>query len=185
MANIITELTNNNSISVTFLGRQGAHVRSIDGWIDWMLQMDDFRDLIIPLSNLDVDFIITELLNRRNRLTFSNTELGQEFIISNAKKIVRRAAPGRDRDEYQSVAIFLRNADNRWPPEPFEITRRDILLLIRAMITLNRPANYHIIDSIRNYQYLLAIMWIKKKNPRLLNGQKKPNAREIFRTSLI
>ena len=53
------------------------------------------------------------------------------------------------------------------------------------MITLDRPDNYYIMDSLRNYQYLLAMLWVKKRNPDLLQGKKRPNANEIFRISLV
>lgn len=56
---------------------------------------------------------------------------------------------------------------------------------MRAMITLDRPDNYYIMDSLRNYQYLLAMLWVKKRNPDLLQGKKRPNANEIFRISLV
>lgn len=47
------------------------------------------------------------------------------------------------------------------------------------------PANYCIADSLRNLQYLLSILWVKKANPVLLQGRKKPRVSEIFRISLV
>lgn len=185
MANITTELSEKNSIRITFAGRQGRHLRLTDSWTDWMLSMDDFRDLIIPLSRDDVDFIITELLNNSNKLQFVNTTIGQEYKLNNDKKIVRRSGPGNTRNEYQSVALFIKNDTKRWTPEPVEICRDEILSLIRAMITLDCPADYCITDSLRNLQYLLSILWVKKTNPNLLQGRKKPKANEIFRISLV
>lgn len=183
MANITTELSDNNTVRITFAGRQARHLRLTDSWTDWMLAMDDFRDLIIPLCREDVDFIITKLLNKSNRLQFVNTAIGQEYNLKNNKKIVRRLGAGNIRKEYQSVALFIQN--DIWPPEPIEINKREILSLIRAMITLDCPSNYCIADSLRNLQYLLSILWVKKANPRLLQGRRKPKANEIFRISLV
>lgn len=53
------------------------------------------------------------------------------------------------------------------------------------MITLDRPNNYCLVDSLRNMQYLLSILWLKKFNPKLLQGKKRPQADEIFRISLV
>jgi hypothetical protein len=185
MANIITELLENNKVRITFSGRQARHLRFTGNWIDWMLAMDDFRDLIIPLRKEDTDFIIGELLNNSNKLQFVPTGIRQEYNLSNDKKIVRRLGAGNTRNQYQSVAFFIRNDRKIWPPEPIEIRTRDILLLMRAMVTLDCPANYCVTDSLRNLQYLLAILWVKKMNPKLLLGTKKPKANEIFRISLV
>lgn len=186
MAKIRVELTATNTLRITFSpGRQAKHLRLTGNWTDWMLEMDDFRDLIIPLRNQDVDYIITELLNNSNSLTFSQTALGQELNLSASKKIVRRAGPGNTRKEYQSVALFIENEPQQFPPPPTEIERNDLLQLIRAMITLARPQNYCIRDSLRNFQYLLSILWVRKENPNLLQGKTKPKANEIFRISLV
>ncbi len=185
MANITTELTTNNKVKITFAGRQGKHLRLTDSWTDWMLHINDFRDLIIPLSRKDTDFIITELLNNSNKLKFVNTNIGQEYNLNNDKKIVRREISGKFRKKYQTVALFIKNNSQQWPPSPVEINRNEILSLIRAMITLDRPTDYCIVDSLRNLQYLLAILWVKKFNPNLLQGKKKPKADEIFRISLV
>jgi len=185
MANITTELSRNGLIRITFAGRQARHLRLTDVWTDWMLAMDDFRDLIIPLTREDTDLIIAELLNNSNKLRFVNTDIGQEYNLNNGKKIVRRLGAGNTRNEYQSVAFFIRNDSQRWPPEPIEISKNDILCLIRAMITLDCPANYCVTDSLRNLQYLLSILWVKKSNPSLLQGRKRPKANEIFRISLV
>ena len=110
MANIKVELTTTNSLKITFSsGYQAKHLRLSGSWTDWMLEMDDFRDLIIPLHNEDIDFIITELLNNSNKLIFSQTPLGQELNLGAAKKIARRVGPGNMRKEYQSVALFIEN----------------------------------------------------------------------------
>ena len=185
MANITTELSENNTTRVTFARRQGKHLRLTDSWTDWMLAMDDFRDLIVPLSKEDVDFIITEVLNNSNSLQFVSTAIGQEYNLDNDKKIVRRLVSGNTRKEYQSVALFIKNDTRTLPPEQIEVERGEILSLIRAMITLDCPVNYYLADSLRNLQYLLAILWVKKKNPKLLQGRKKPKANEIFRISLV
>jgi hypothetical protein len=185
MANIITELSENNKIKIIFSGRQARHLRLTGEWTDWMLAMDDFRDLIIPLCNEDVDFIITQLLNNLNRLRFVRDGIRQEYSLCEDKKIVRRLGPGNVRSQYQSVALFIKNETGVWPPEPIEIGKRELLLLIRAMVTLDCPADYCVTDSLRNLQYLLAILWVKKTNPKLLQGRKKPRANEIFRISLV
>ena len=185
MANIITELAEHNTVRVIFAGRQARHLRLTDVWTDWMLAMDDFRDLIIPLRREDADIIITKLLNEPNRLQFVNTDIGQEYNLSGDKKIVRRLGPGNTRSLYQSVALFIKNDTRTWPPEQIEIKQEELLLLIRAMITLDSPDDHCITDSLRNLQYLLAILWVKKANPRLLQGRKKPKANEIFRISLV
>lgn len=185
MARFTATLSSNNNVRIEFRGRQASHLRLTGGWTDWMLSMDDFRDLIIPLTKGDTDSIITELLNNLNRLQFVNTTIGQEYNLNNDKKIVRRLSAGNIRNEYQSVALFIRNDSQRWPPEPIEISRNEILCLLRAMITLDCPANYCVKDSLRNLQYLSAILWVKKENPKLLQGIKKPNANGIFRISLV
>lgn len=185
MANITVELTARNKLRISFAGRQAQHLRLSGEWTDWMLAMDDFRDLIIPVRNVDIDMIITTLLNERNIISFSQTGIGQEYKLSDDKKIVRRAGPGATRAEYQSVALFIKNDGKIWPPQPIEIEVQDLLQLLRAMITLDRPRNHCVRDSMRNLQYLLAILWVKKTNPRLLQGAKKPKANEIFRISLV
>ena len=114
MANITTELSRNGLIRITFAGRQARHLRLTDVWTDWMLAMDDFRDLIIPLTREDTDLIIAELLNNSNKLRFVNTDIGQEYNLNNGKKIVRRLGAGNTRNEYQSVAFFIRNDSQRW-----------------------------------------------------------------------
>lgn len=185
MANISSELLANGRIKITFAGRQARHLRLTDEWTDWMLAMDDFRDLIIPLSSEDTDSVIVELLNNSNKLRFSRTNIGQVYVIDDHKKIIRRTGAGNTRKEYQSVALFIKNSARRWPPEPIELGKDDVLALIRAMITLDCPANYCVTDSLRNLQYLLSILWVKKVNPNLLRGKKKPKANEIFRISLV
>jgi len=186
MAKIQVELTATNTLRITFSsGRQAKHLRLTGNWTDWMLEMDDFRDFIIPLRNQDVDFIITELLNNSNRLTFAQTALGQELNLSASKKIVRRVGPGNIRKEYQSVALFIENETQQFPPPAVEIGREDLLKLIRAMITLDYPQNYCIRDSLRNFQYLLSILWVRKENLKLLQGKTRPKANEIFRISLV
>jgi hypothetical protein len=185
MANIITELTNTKKVRITFAGRQARHLRLTGVWTDWMLAMDDFRDLMNPLRKEDIDFIITELLSSSNKLSFDRSGIRQEHNLSGDKKIVRRVGAGNTRKQYQSVALFIKNDQKAWPPKPTEIERGEILQLIRAMITLDCPADYCITDSLRNFQYLLAILWVKKINPRLLQGKKKPKANEIFRISLV
>jgi len=185
MANIITELSENNKVRIIFSGRQARHLRLTGEWTDWMLAMDDFRDFIIPLRKEDIDFIIGELLHNSNKLQFVQTDIGQEYNLSNSKKIVRRLGAGNTRNQYQSVAFFIRNNRRIWPPEPIEIRTKDILLLMRAMVTLDCPADYCVTDSLRNLQYLLAMLWVKKTNPKLLQGIRKPRANEIFRISLV
>mgnify|MGYP000884516623 CR=1 FL=1 len=186
MAKIQVELTPTNKLRVTFFsGRQGKHLRLTGHWTDWMLEMNDFRDLIIPLRNQDVDFIITKLLNNPNRINFSRTTLGQELDLGAPKKIVRRVGQGNVRKEYQSVALFIENGERQFPPPPLEIEVRDLLKLIRAMVTLDCPQNYCVRDSLRNLQYLVAILWVRKDNPGLLQGKSKPKANEIFRISLV
>ena len=162
MANITTNLSENNKIRVIFSGRQARHLRLTEEWTDWMLSMDDFRDLIIPLSKKDTDFIIDQLLNNSYRLRFVRDGARQEYNLGRNKKIVRRLGRGNVREQYQSVALFIKNDRRVWPPEPIEIGKRELLSLIRAMITLDCPANYCITDSLRNLQYLLAILWVKK-----------------------
>jgi len=185
MANITTELSEHNTIRITFAGRQARHLRLTDVWTDWMLSMNDFRDLIIPLRREHADIITTNLLNGPNRLQFVNTDIRQEYNLNGDKKIVRRLGPGNTRSLYQSVALFIENNTRTWPPEQIEINQEQLLLLIRAMITLDCPENHCATDSLRNLQYLLAILWVKKKNPKLLQGINRPNSNEIFRISLV
>lgn len=185
MANIITELTTPDTVKISFAGKHGKHLRLTRSWTDWMLNINDFRDLIIPLSDTNVDFIIRELLKNHNNLNFNETDIGQEYNLNNDRNIVRREIPGNVRKKYQTVALFVKNDPKKWPPDPVKINKEEILSLIRAMITLDCPSDYCIVDSLRNMQYLLAILWVKKSNPSLLQGRKKPNANEIFRISLV
>ncbi len=192
MANIITSLLANNNVRIEFSGRQGAHIRLTPkntlpySWTDWMLAIDDFRDLIIPLSIVDSDFLIGELLNTQNKLPFNAINANrQEYILSDDKKIVRRLDAGKVRNKYQTVALFIKNNARRWLPDSLELNRNEILSLLKAMITLDCPANYYLRDSLRNLQYLSALLWVKKENPKLLQGIKKPKANEIFRISLV
>lgn len=185
MANITTELSDNNTVKITFARRQGKHLRLTGSWTDWMLAMEDFRDFIIPLPQKDIDFIITEIVDNSNSLKFVSRAIGQEYKLDSDKKIVRRVGPGRSRKEYQSVALFIKNNAKIWPPKPIKIRREDILSLMKAMITLNCPTNYYVTDSLRNLQFLSSILWVKKKSPKLLQGIKKPKANEIFRISLV
>jgi len=73
-----------------------------------MLEMDDFRDLISPLSSKVVDSLIEELLNNENKLPFVRRSRHQEYKLDKDKKIVRRLVSGRQRKEYQSVALFIK-----------------------------------------------------------------------------
>jgi hypothetical protein len=184
MANIKTELSGKNNIKVTFKSKRTKHLRQAKGWLDWMLKINDFRDMIIPLSQKDIDYIITKLLNGHNKMSFICNGNKQEYKISRYKKIVRRLDAGYERHEYLSVALFVKVSKIKWPPAPVEIKRNEIIMLMKAMITLDRPVNHYITDSVRNYQYLLAVLWLKKKNPYLLKGEKKPSEKEIFRISL-
>lgn len=193
MANIITSLLENNNIKVEFSGRQGNHIRltqennhAEDSWTDWMMAIDDFRDLIIPLSEENVNHLIRELLCNSNILEFNNVdENTQEHILSDDKKIVKRLVAGRERHEYQTIALFIKNNERIFPPDPIELNVDEILSLLKAMITIDAPADYCIKDSLRNLQFLSAILWVKKENPKLLEGNKKPKANEIFRISLV
>lgn len=185
MANITTELSGDN-VRVTFRGgRQGRHLRITEDWTDWMLSMEDFRDLIIPLNENDINQYIEEVINNSNNLNFLETEIGQEYILNDYKKIIRRVGPGNVRREYQGVALFARNEGRIFPPPPIEVSKAEILSLLRAMITLNLPRNYCHRDCLRNLQYFLAMFWVKKDNPDLFRGEKKPKSNEIFRISLV
>ena len=126
MARIATELLGNGNVQITFTGKQGAHVRLADNWTDWMLQMNDFRDFIIPLSREVVDSIVINILNDANTLQFENTAIGQEYNLGNNKKIVKRVGPGNQRNEYQSIALFIKNDARVWPPAQVEINQNDI-----------------------------------------------------------
>lgn len=185
MANIKTELSEHDTVKITFAGRQGRHLRLTDSWTDWMLNMDDFRDLVNPLTEDLVESLITKLLNKSNKLQFVNTRIGQEHTLTNGKKIVRRLVRGIYRKQYQSVALFIRNDARQWPPEPVYLHAGEILSLVRAMMTLDCPSDHCVRDSLRNMQYLLSILWVKKVNPKLLQGIRRPKANEIFRISLV
>lgn len=128
MANITTELTTNNNVKITFAGRQGKHLRLKGSWTDWMLHINDFRDLIIPLSDADVDFIIKELLNNPNNLKFNNINNRQKYILNSEKKIIRRVISGKKRKKYQAVVLFIKNKSRQWPPSPVEISKKEIFI---------------------------------------------------------
>jgi hypothetical protein len=55
---------------------------------------------------------------------------------------------------------------------------------MNSLITLDKPKEHCIKDSIRNYQYLLSMLWMKKTDEKLLRGQKKLSARNIFRLGI-
>ncbi len=175
------ELTANDKIKITLTGRQSKHLRINNSWTDWMLSMNDFRDMIKTIDTTHADRLFRSLINGKAYFKNKN-KVWQEYSLSKGKKIVRRIGKGRLRSEYQSIALFVANSQNLWPPQPFEITISDLSKLMISMITIDRPKEYCIKDSLRNFQYLLSILWMKKVDEKLL--QKNLEAKHIFRLGI-
>lgn len=179
-----------SKLEITFKGaRPKRSVRIGNGWTDWMIDMDDIRDMVIAINNGMVDKLFRSLTIDFKRVCFTpNPENKNEevFNLSGNNKIVRRTGPGRVRKEYQTVSIFTRNTENKWPPLPFAITLDDLSKIMNTLITLNRPEKHCVKDSLRNYQFLLSMLWMKKTDEKLLIliGQKNLSANYIFRLGI-
>ena len=168
---------------------EGTHpkrtVKIKDGWTDWMITMDDIRDMVIEIDSSMVDELFKSLTvnYRRINVTASGNNR-EEFALSGGNKIIRRAGPGQQRKEYQTVSIFIKNPRNVWPLPPFKITLKDLSRIMNALITLDKPVEHCVKDSLRNYQYLLSMLWLKKTDEKLLKGQRKLSAENIFRLGI-
>jgi len=177
--------TKQGKLEITFGGaRPKKSVRVGNGWTDWMIDMDDIRDMVIAINNRMVDELFKSLTISYKKIRFDSNENEEESVLSENKKIVRRAGPGLQRKEYQTVSIFIKNSKNEWPPPPFTITLKDLSKIMNALITLDKPEEHCVKDSLRNYQYLLSMLWMKKTDEKLLKGQRKLSARNIFRLGI-
>jgi len=168
-------------------GARPNTVRIENGWTDWMIKMNDIRDMVIEIDNSMVDKLFRSLTIDYKRVRFTPSSKNKNEELSNLSgnnKIVRRTGPGKVREEYQTVSIFTRNAENKWPPPPFTITLKDLQKIMNAFITLDKPEQHCVKDSLRNYQFLLSILWMKKTDEKLLRGQRKLSARNIFRLGI-
>lgn len=174
----------NNELKIEVEGRPRQSLRVIDGWTDWMLTMDDIRDMIIAINSSMVDQLFKSLTVDFKEIHFSKVKNVEKCILSNEKRIVRRSGPGLQRKIYQTVAIFIKNESNQWPPPPIKISLEELSKILIAFVTLDEPKEYCIKDSLRNYQYLLSILWMKKTDEKLLKGQRKLSAKDIFRLGI-
>lgn len=174
----------NNKLKILVKGKPRQSLRVLEGWTDWMITMDDIRDMVIALDNSMVDQLFKSMTLNFKKINFYESGNTQECQLSNKSKIVRRVGPGLQRKEYQTIAIFIKNKDNRWPPPPIKIGLQELSKIMIAFVTLDKPREYCIKDSLRNYQYLLSILWMKKTDEKLLRGQKKLSARDIFRLGI-
>jgi hypothetical protein len=166
-------------------GRPKKSVRTGNGWTDWMIDMGDIRDMVIEIDNRMADELFKSLTTGYKRINYvSISKNEEEFSLSKSIKIVRRTGPGLRRKEYQTVSIFIKNLKNEWPPSPFTITLKDLSRIMNALITLDKPEEHCMKDSLRNYQYLLSMLWMKKTDAKLLKGQRKLSARNIFRLGI-
>lgn len=169
--------------------RPKKNVKIENGWMDWMITMDDIRDIVIAIDNGMVDKLFRSLTIGFKRVCFTPNPKNKNeevFNLSGNNKIVRRTGPGRVRKEYQKVCIFIKNPNDKWPPPPFMITFKDLSKIMNAFITMNRPEKHCVKDSLRNYQYLLSMLWMKKTDEKLLMliGQKNLSAKYIFRLGI-
>jgi hypothetical protein len=175
-----------DKLEIVFRGtRPKKSIRFEKGWTDWMIDMDDIRDMVIAIDNSMMDKLFKSLTTDYKRISFDAIqENEEESSLSKVKKIVRRTRPGLQRKEYQTVSIFIKNSKNEWPPPPFTITLRDLSKIMNALITLDKPEEHCVKDSLRNYQYLLSMLWMKKTDEKLLRGQRILSARNIFRLGI-
>jgi len=174
----------NSELEIKVTGKVRQSLRVIKGWTDWMLSMDDIRDMVIAIDNSMVDQLFKSLTVNFKKIDFSIVNDREECSLSKEKKIVRRAGPGLQRKEYQTIAIFIKNESNQCPPPPIKINLDELSKIMIAFVTLDKPKEYCIKDSLRNYQYLLSILWMKKTDEKLLKGQRKLSARDIFRLGI-
>jgi len=177
--------TKQGKLEIIFRGaRPRKSVKIGNGWTDWMITMDDIRDMVIAIDNRMVDELFKSLTIGYKKIRFTPNKNEEESALSKSQKIVRRTGPGLQRKEYQTVSIFIKNSKNEWPPPPFTITLKDLSRIMNALITLDKPEKHRVKDSLRNYQYLLSILWMKKTDEKLLKGQRKLSARNIFRLGI-
>lgn len=174
-----------SELEITFKGVRPKTVRIGNGWTDWMIKMVDIRDMVIAIDNRMLDELFRTLTTGYKRMRFVAVSRNEEETsLFKGKKIVRRTGPGLRRKEYQTVSIFIKNPNNGWPPSPFTITLKDLSKIMNAFITLDKPREHCVKDSLRNYQYLLSMLWMKKTDEKLLKGQRKLSARNIFRLGI-
>lgn len=173
-----------NVLKIEIKGKSRRSLRVKEGWTDWMIKMDDIRDMLIAIDKSMVDKLFKSLTINFKKLKFSKIRNREECLLSNEKKIVRRTGPGKQRKEYQTIALFVRNEQGESPPPPIKILLRELSKIMIAFVTLDQPKEYCIKDSLRNYQYLLSILWMKKTNEKLLKGEKKLKAKDIFRLGI-
>jgi hypothetical protein len=179
-------LVKQDKIEITFKGtRPKKSVRVRNGWTDWMIDMNDIRDMVIAIDNSMMDKLFKSLTIGYKKISFvAISKREEEAAFSEDKKIVRRNRPGLRRKEYQTVSIFIKNLKNAWPPPPFTITLSELSKIMNALVTLDKPEKHCVKDSLRNYQYLLSMLWMKKTDEKLLKGQRKLSARNIFRLGI-
>jgi hypothetical protein len=178
-------LLKQGKLEITFKGTCPKTVRIGNGWTDWMIKMVDIRDMVIAIDNRMLDELFRSLTTGYKGMRFVAVSQNEEEIsLFKGKKIVRRTGPGRQRKEYQTVSIFIENSNNEWPPPPFTITLKDLSIIMNAFITLDKPEKHCVKDSLRNYQYLLSMLWMKKTDEKLLKGQRKLSAENIFRLGI-
>ncbi len=143
----------NSGLKIIIKGKTRQSFKVINGWTDWMITMDDIRDLVVALDKLAVDKLFKSLTVNFKKLKFSKKGKTQECLLSDGKKIVRRTGPGLQRKEYQTIAIFIKNESNRWPPIPIKISLKELSKILIAFVSLDEPKEYCIKDSLRNLQY--------------------------------
>lgn len=175
-----------DGLEIKFEGaRPKKTIRIVNGWTDWMITMDDIRDMVIEINSPMVDELFKSLTINCGKMNFAIvSDDKEELVLSKNKKIIRRSGPGLQRKEYQTVSIFINNPKNEWPPPPFTITLKELSGVMNALITLDKPEEKCVKDSLRNYQYLLSILWMKKTDEKLLKGQRKLSAKNIFRLGI-
>lgn len=105
-----------------------------------LLKGEDYRIEVVTLINAEflqfaIDFfkhIVDAKLKSKDitvdwyKKAFLNPNLPAKEIAINSglnKKIVRRVGAGNTRNEYQSVALFVQNESQRWPPVPIELKK--------------------------------------------------------------
>ena len=99
----------NDKLEIKVSKRIPKSLRIKNGWTDWMLSMNDIRDMVIAIDTSTVDTLFKLLTINFKKINFSNMGTMEEYLLSDEKKIVRRTAPGLQRKEYQTIAIFIKN----------------------------------------------------------------------------
>jgi hypothetical protein len=180
-----TEITaiNHETVKVVLSGRRRQSVRVAGGILDWMLTIGDLRDIIYGLTKRQFETLYDAIVYNPLLIEWVREGNTQKYPLNNGIVLTRRLGPGRDRTEYQSVALFIPNPDDNWPFE-FEIEVAEIAIVLRAFVTPDAPENYRLRDSVRNSQFIWAIFWLRREMPNIQAAELKLTSKQILRLGL-